>query len=48
MSVLTAANQLTLLRLALVPVFAIFMLYGQPGLALTTFILAGVTDASTA
>lgn len=44
MSVLTAANQLTLLRLALVPVFAIFMLYEQPGLALTTFILAGITD----
>ena len=44
MSVLTAANQLTLLRLALVPVFAIFMLYGQPGLALTTFLLAGITD----
>jgi cardiolipin synthase (CMP-forming) len=45
MSVLTAANQLTLLRLALVPVFAIFMLYGQPGWALITFVLAGVTDA---
>jgi cardiolipin synthase len=45
MSVLTAANQLTLLRLALVPVFALCMLYGQPGWALLTFVLAGVTDA---
>lgn len=43
-SVLTAANQLTLLRLALVPVFAICMLYGWPGWALVTFVVAGVTD----
>ena len=43
-SVLTAANQLTLLRLALVPVFALCMLYGLPGWALLTFVLAGVTD----
>ncbi len=45
MSFLTAANQLTLLRLLLVPVFAICMLYGMPGWALTTFAIAGVTDA---
>ncbi len=44
-SVLTAANQLTLLRILLVPVFALFMLYGQAGLALFTFAVAGVTDA---
>jgi cardiolipin synthase len=44
-SVLTAANQLTLLRLLLVPVFALFMLYGWPGWALVTFVVAGVTDA---
>jgi cardiolipin synthase len=44
-SVLTAANQLTLLRLLLVPVFALFMLYGRPGWALITFVVAGVTDA---
>ncbi len=44
MSVLTAANQLTLLRLLLVPVFAICMLYGMPGWALVTFAVAGVTD----
>jgi cardiolipin synthase len=42
--VLTAANQLTLLRLALVPVFALFVLYGWPGWALVTFCVAGVTD----
>jgi cardiolipin synthase len=45
MTVLTAANQLTLLRLLLVPVFAIFMLYGLPGWALVTFAVATVTDA---
>jgi cardiolipin synthase (CMP-forming) len=45
MTVLTAANQLTLLRLALVPVFFICMLYGRPGWALLVFAVAGVTDA---
>jgi cardiolipin synthase (CMP-forming) len=44
MSLLTAANQLTLLRLLLVPVFAICMLYGLPGWALVTFAVATVTD----
>lgn len=44
-SVLTAANQLTLLRLLLVPVFALCMLYGRPGWALVVFAIAGVTDA---
>jgi cardiolipin synthase len=44
MSVLTAANQLTLLRLLLVPVFVICMLYGWPGWALLVFTLAGATD----
>lgn len=44
-SVLTAANQLTLLRILLVPVFALFMLYGQAGWALVTFSVAGITDA---
>ena len=41
---LTAANQLTLLRLLLVPVFALCVLYGLPGWALVTFAVAGVTD----
>lgn len=45
LSVLTAANQLTLLRILLVPVFALCMLYGMPGWALVTFGVAGVTDA---
>ena len=45
MAVLTAANQLTLLRLLLVPVFALCMLYGLPGWALVTFAVAGATDA---
>ena len=44
-SVLTAANQLTMLRLLLVPVFAIFMLYDMLGWALLTFASAAVTDA---
>jgi cardiolipin synthase len=44
MSVLTAANQLTLLRLVLVPVFALCMLYDRPGWALATFLVAGITD----
>jgi len=41
---LTAANQLTLLRLLLAPVFALCMLYGRPGWALVTFIVAATTD----
>ena len=45
MTVLTAANQLTLLRLLLVPVFALCMLYGLPGWALITFFVAAATDA---
>ncbi|HXT69898.1 MAG TPA: CDP-alcohol phosphatidyltransferase family protein [Vicinamibacterales bacterium] len=45
MSVLTAANQLTLLRLLLVPVFVLCMLYGRPGWALVTFAVAAITDA---
>lgn len=45
MAVLTAANQLTLLRVLLVPVFALCMLYELPGWALVTFVVAGATDA---
>jgi cardiolipin synthase len=41
---MTAANQLTLLRLLLVPVFALCMLYGYPGWALLTFVSAALTD----
>jgi cardiolipin synthase (CMP-forming) len=41
---LTAANQLTLLRMLLVPPFVILLLYGYRGWALATFLAAGVTD----
>ena len=41
---LTVANQLTLLRLLLIPVFVILLLYGFPGWALGVFVLAGITD----
>ncbi len=42
---LTLANQLTLLRIALIPAFVILVLYGRVGWALTTFLGAGLTDA---
>jgi cardiolipin synthase len=42
---LTVANQLTILRIALVPAFVILVLYGYLGWALFTFIAAGLTDA---
>jgi cardiolipin synthase len=45
MSLFTPANELTLLRLFLVPVFVLCMLYGLPGWALVTFGVAGLTDA---
>jgi cardiolipin synthase (CMP-forming) len=44
MSVLTLANQMTLLRMLLIPAFVILVVYGQLGWALTVFITAGVTD----
>ena len=43
--VFTIANQLTMLRLLLIPAFVILMLYGEFGWALATFIVAGLTDA---
>ncbi|HEX2443077.1 MAG TPA: CDP-alcohol phosphatidyltransferase family protein [Vicinamibacterales bacterium] len=42
---LTAANQLTLLRVLLIPAFVICLVYGYPGWALLTFLAAGATDA---
>ena len=45
MSTLTPANQITLLRLALIPAFALLILYGYVGSALVVFIVAGATDA---
>ena len=41
---LTAANQLTLLRMLLIPAFVILVLYGYLGWALIVFVTAGVTD----
>jgi cardiolipin synthase (CMP-forming) len=41
---LTAANQLTILRMLLIPAFVILLLYGYRGWALVTFLIAGLTD----
>ncbi|MCL4813152.1 MAG: CDP-alcohol phosphatidyltransferase family protein [Vicinamibacteraceae bacterium] len=41
---LNAANQLTLLRMLLIPVFAILVIYEYPGAALLVFVTAGLTD----
>jgi cardiolipin synthase (CMP-forming) len=42
--VFTAANQLTLLRMLMIPFFVILLVYGYRGWALVTFFAAGVTD----
>lgn len=42
---LTVANQLTILRMCLVPVLAILVIYGYFGWALLVFVVAGATDA---
>ena len=44
MTALTAANQITLLRVLLVPAFIILVVYGYLGWALITFAIAGLTD----
>lgn len=44
MSLLTPANQLTLLRVVLVPFFVILVVYGYFGWALVVFLVAGLTD----
>ena len=44
MNQLTAANQLTLLRMVLIPPFTILLLYGFRGWALLVFLAAGITD----
>jgi cardiolipin synthase len=41
---LTTANQLTILRMLLIPAFVILLIYGYPGWALVTFMVAGLTD----
>ncbi len=45
MTALTPANQLTLLRMLLIPAFVILVVYGHLGWALVAFAVAGVTDA---
>ena len=42
---LTIANQLTILRIMLIPAFVLLVVYGYLGWALSTFFIAGVTDA---
>ena len=42
---LTPANQITLLRMLLIPAFVILVLYGHLGWALSVFTIAGITDA---
>ena len=42
---LTLANQLTLLRIILIPAFVLLVIYGRLGAALVVFVIAGVTDA---
>jgi cardiolipin synthase len=44
MTALTPANQLTLLRMLLIPAFVILVVYGYLGWALTVFVTAGITD----
>ena len=41
---LNVANQLTLLRLVMVPAFALLVIYGEFGWALIVFVVAGITD----
>ena len=42
---LTVANQLTILRIVLIPAFVLLVVYGRLGAALLVFITAGITDA---
>jgi cardiolipin synthase len=45
MTALTPANQLTLLRMLLIPAFVLLVVYGHLGWALVVFGTAGATDA---
>ena len=45
MKILTVANQLTILRIVLIPAFVLLVVYGHLGQALLVFITAGATDA---
>src|SRR5579862_5986345 len=44
MTALTFANQLTLLRMLLIPLFVILVIYGYLGCALVVFLTTGITD----
>jgi cardiolipin synthase len=44
MTVFTPANQLTLLRMLMIPAFVILVVYGELGWALGVFVTAGITD----
>jgi cardiolipin synthase len=44
-TLITPANQLTLLRMLLIPAFVILVIYGHLGWALIVFGVAGLTDA---
>lgn len=44
MTALTPANQLTLLRMLLIPAFVILVIYSELGWALAVFAAAGITD----
>ena len=43
-NIITIPNLLTFLRMALIPVFASLLFYGQSGWALLIFVIAGVSD----
>jgi cardiolipin synthase len=43
--IFTLANQLTLLRMLLIPAFVLLVVYGYFGWALIAFLVAGATDA---
>jgi cardiolipin synthase len=42
---LTLANQLTILRILIIPLFVLLVVYGLLGAALLSFMVAGLTDA---
>jgi cardiolipin synthase (CMP-forming) len=42
--IFTPANQLTLMRMLLIPAFVILLIYGYRGWALVVFFTAGITD----
>ena len=45
MGYLTLANQITILRMLLIPAFVLLVVYGRLGAALLVFLVAGITDA---